>query len=101
MRMLMHVKLPNKEFNDYIKDGSISEKIKRILDDIRPEAVYFTEYQGRRGAIIIVDVSEPSAIPKIAEAWFLLFNAELEWHIVMNPEDIEKAGLDKIAKKWL
>ncbi len=101
MRMLIHVKLPNKEFNDYIKDGSISEKIKRILDDIRPEAVYFTEYRGRRGAIIIVDVSEPSAIPKIAEAWFLLFNAELEWHIVMNPEDIEKAGLDKIAKKWL
>jgi hypothetical protein len=43
MRMLIHVKIPNKEFNAYAKDGSVGRKIKRILDDIRPEAVYFTE----------------------------------------------------------
>ncbi len=101
MRMLIHVKLPNKEFNDYIKDGTVTEKIKRILDDIKPEAVYFTEYLGRRGAIIIVNVPEPSAIPKISEAWFVLFNAEVEWHVAITPADLEKAGLEKVVQKWL
>jgi hypothetical protein len=100
MRMLIHVKIPNKEFNAYVKDGSVGKKIKRIFDDIKPEAVYFTEYDGRRGLIFIVDVPEPSAVPKIAEPWFLMFNAEVQCHIVMSPDDLEKAGLDNLAKKW-
>jgi hypothetical protein len=100
MRMLIHVKIPHKEFSDYVKDGSIGQKVKRILDETKPEAVYFTEYGGRRGLIMIADVSEPSAVPKIAEPWFLMFNADVKFHIVMSPEELEKAGLDKISKKW-
>ena len=100
MRMLIHVKIPNKEFNAYAKDGSVGKKIKRIFDDIKPEAVYFTEYDGQRGLIIIADVAGPSAVPKIAEPWFLIFDAEVEFHIVMSPDDLEKAGLDNLAKKW-
>jgi len=97
--MLIHVKIPHKEFNAYVKDGSIGQKIKRIFDEVKPEAVYFTEYDGKRGLIMIVDVAEPSAVPKISEPWFLLFNADVEFHIVMSPDELEKAGLDKIAKK--
>lgn len=98
--MLIHVKIPNKEFNAYVRDGSVGKKIKRIFDDIGPEVVYFTEYDGQRGLIIIVDVPEPSAVPKIAEPWFLIFDAGVECHIVMSPDDLEKAGLDNLAKKW-
>ncbi len=100
MRMLIHVKIPHKEFNVYVKDGSIGRKMKQILDDIKPEAVYFTEYCGRRGLIMIADVAGPSAVPAIAEPWFLLFNADVEFHVVMSPDELEKAGLDKLAKKW-
>jgi hypothetical protein len=100
MRMLIHVKIPHKEFNAHVKDGSIEKKIKRILDEIEPEAVYFTEYDGWRGVILIADVAEPSAVPGIAEPWFLVFNADVEFHIVMSPDDLEKAGLNKLAKKW-
>lgn len=28
------------------------------------------------------------------------FNAEVEFHIVMSPEDLERAGLDELGKKW-
>ena len=100
MRMLIHVKMPHKEFNVYVKDGTIGRKMKQILDDIKPEAVYFTEYCGRRGLIMIADVAGPSAVPKIAEPWFLLFDADVEFHIVMSPDELEKGGLDKLAKKW-
>jgi hypothetical protein len=100
MRMLIHVKIPHKEFNVYVKDGSIGRKMKQILDDIKPEAVYFTEYNGHRGLIMIADVAGPSAVPAIAEPWFLLFNADVEFHIVMSPDELEKGGLDRLAKKW-
>ncbi|MCE5186645.1 MAG: hypothetical protein LLF76_11025 [Planctomycetaceae bacterium] len=100
MRMLMHVKLPPREFNAIAKNGSISQTMKRILEDAKPEAVYFTEYEGRRGLIMIVDVPEPSAVPRLAEPWFLLFNADVSFHIVMAPAELEKAGCDKLASKW-
>jgi hypothetical protein len=29
-----------------------------------------------------------------------MFNAEVEFHIVMSPDDLEKGGLDNLAKKW-
>jgi hypothetical protein len=98
--MLVHVKIPNKEFNACVKDGSVGDKVKRILDETKPEAVYFTEYDGKRGLIMLVDVTEPSAVPAIAEPWFITFDAEVEFHIVMSPAQLEKAGLDMMAKKW-
>jgi len=100
MRMLIHVKIPHKEFNSYVKDGSVEKKIKHIFDETNPETVYFTEYNGQRSLIIIADVAEPSTVPKIAEPWFLIFNADVEFHVVMSPDEIEKAGLGKLSKKW-
>ncbi len=74
--------------------------MQRILAELKPEAVYFTEHEGHRGAILIVDVAEPSRVPTFAEPWFLQFNADCEFHIVMSPEDLGKAGLDELGKKW-
>ena len=49
---------------------------------------------------MIVNVDTPSQVPVLAEPWFLLFNAECEFHIVMTPDDLAKAGLDALGKKW-
>jgi hypothetical protein len=98
--MLLHARFPHEPFNAAVKNGTVGEKIKRILDDLKPEAVYFTEYQGRRGAIMIVNVEDPSNVPAFSEPWFLVFNADCEFHIVMTPADLAKAGLDTLGKKW-
>jgi hypothetical protein len=100
MRMLVHAKLPHEPFNSAVRNGSAGKTIERILAEIKPEAVYFTEYDGRRGAIMIVDVAEASKVPSLAEPWFLSFNADVSFHIVMGPEDLGKAGLDAIGQKW-
>ena len=100
MRMLLHAKFPIEPFNTAVRDGSVGKKVQRILEELKPEAVYFTEYQGRRGAIMIVNVADPSKVPMFAEPWFLLFNADCEFHIVMTPADLAKAGLDALGKKW-
>jgi hypothetical protein len=100
MRMLLKVKFPPEEFNQAVRNGSIGQKMRRILDDLKPEAVYFTYQDGQRGAIMIIDLLDPSKVPALAEPWFLTFNADVEFHIVMTLEDLEKAGLEELGKKW-
>jgi hypothetical protein len=100
MRILLCVTLPVEPFNTFVKDGSVSAKMKRILDELKPEAAYFMEYGGRRSGMLIVHMESTSQIPSIAEPWFLTFNADIEFHPVMLPEDLAKAGLDALGKKW-
>jgi hypothetical protein len=100
MRVLMNVRIPHEEFNAAVKDGSAGSKLNRILESIRPEAVYFTEQDGHRGAIIVVDMPDPSKIPALAEPWFLTFNADVQFRVAMTPEDLKMAGLEELGKKW-
>ncbi|HSB05547.1 MAG TPA: panthothenate synthetase [Thermodesulfobacteriota bacterium] len=100
MRMLLHAKIPHKEFNAAVRDGSAEKKIKQILEETKAEAVYFTEYDGQRGAILIININDPSEVPRFAEPWFLSFNADVQFHIVMTPEELGRSGLEKIGGKW-
>jgi hypothetical protein len=100
MRMLLHVRIPHEEFNAAVRDGSVGSKMKHILEAAKAEAVYFTEYDGRRGAIMIININDPSEVPKFAEPWFLSFNADVQFHIAMTPEELGRAGLEKLGKKW-
>lgn len=100
MRFLMNVSFPHAEFNAAVKDISAGSKIQSILDDCNPEAVYFTEQNGHRGAAIVVEVDHVSEIPKLAEPWFLHFNADVEFRIAMTPEDLQEAGLEELGRKW-
>lgn len=100
MRMLLHVRIPHEKFNAAVRDGSAGSKINRILEETKPEAVYFTEYHGQRGAVMVVDVTDASKIPFYAEPWFLTFDADVELHAMMTPDDLKRAGLDALGKKW-
>lgn len=100
MRMLMTAQLPHETFNAAVRDGSIERKIQEILEEIDPENVYFTEMKGQRTALMIVDLKNPSQIPALAEPWFLTFKADVEFHVVMRPQDLQEAGLEKIGRKW-
>ncbi|HWQ92645.1 MAG TPA: panthothenate synthetase [Clostridia bacterium] len=100
MRMLLNVRMPHERFNAAVKDGTVGTKLKRILEAIKPEAAYFTEQNGQRGAVLVVDVADPSKVPALAEPWFLTFQADVEFRIAMTPEDLEKAALGECGKKW-
>jgi hypothetical protein len=100
MRMLLRVKMPHEPFNAATKDGSAGKKLQAILAEIKPETVYFTEFDGQRTAIVIVDMEDASRVPALAEPWFLTFNADVQFHVAMTPDDLGKAGLDQLGKKW-
>jgi len=49
---------------------------------------------------LIIDVPDPSKAPSFSEPWFLAFKADVEFHIAMTPDDLQKAGLEELGKKW-
>ena len=100
MRMMMHIQLPLEPFNTAVRSGTAGKIMKSILDDIKPEAAYFGERDGRRGGVLIVDVSKPSDVPRLSEPWFLKFDASVEFSICMLPEDLGQVDLEGLGKKW-
>ena len=100
MRFVMHVTLPLEKFNRAVLDGTAGQKMARILEEIRPEAAYFCATDGKRGGFLIVNVEKTSEIPRLAEPWFLTFDATVDFLPTMTPEDLAKSGLEDLGKKW-
>jgi len=100
MRMIVNVIFPVEPFNSMVRSGKVGEVIEKIIADIKPESIYFSEIEGCRGCVIVVEVPSASAVPAIAEPFFLNFDAHCEFRIAMTPEDLKNAGLDKLGEKW-
>ena len=100
MRMLLDITIPHEPFNSLVRKGVVGKKLGEILEALKPEAIYFSEHNGHRGAVAIVDLADPSKIRALAEPWFLTFNADVKFRVAMTPDDLNKAGLDALGKKW-
>ena len=102
MRILMRVTLPVETANALARKGTLGKTIGAIVDELKPECAYFGDSDGKRTGFIVVNIDGMHQIPKIAEPWFLAFNAGLELTPVMTPADLEKAGPDiaRAAKKY-
>lgn len=92
MRMLLNIRIPNEPFNTLVRDGSVGEVMAKILEEAKPEAVYFTEQHGQRGAVLVVNLDDAAAIPALAEPWFLKFNADCEMRNVARRPDESRVG---------
>lgn len=100
MRMIMRVELPIEPFNTQVRHGVIEATMQKLMEATAPEAAYFSEVNGHRGGILIVDVASPSDVPRLAEPWFLALNAEVHFQIAMTPEDLGRAHLNALGAQW-
>ena len=102
MRFLVKVNIPVEAGNEAARAGKLGTTIQSILGDLKPEAVYFTDNNGQRTALLFLEMRDASQIPAIAEPWFLAFNASIEIHPVMVPDDLAKAGsaIEAAVKKY-
>ena len=98
--MMMLLTFPIEPFNTKVRNGTIGPTMMKILDDSKPEAAYFSEREGKRGGVLIVNVDGPSDVPRLAEPWFLNLNADVEFRICMLPQDLGAANLEALGKKW-
>ena len=100
MRFLVKVNIPVEAGNEAAKAGKLGTTIQSILEELKPEAAYFGDNNGQRTAFLFLDMQDASQIPAIAEPWFLSFNGDCKFRIVMSPEDLALAGRDELVKKW-
>ena len=100
MRVLVEWEIPLEPFNSMVKDGSAGAVLQKVLDGIKPEAVFFAARDGKRGGTLVVDLPDASAIPKVAEHLFLAFEANVRFHPCMTPEDLANAGLEELGKMY-
>jgi hypothetical protein len=98
----MKVNIPVEAGNAAAKAGKLGSTIRAILEEIKPEAAYFTDTNGQRTGMLFVDMHEASQIPALCEPWFLAFNAAIEIHPVMVVDDLAKAmpAVEKISKRF-
>lgn len=100
MRMLVDIQFPLEPFNTLVKSGTADQIIQKILADLKPEAAYFAARDGKRGGTLVLDIAEASGLPAVSEPFFLHFNANVSFHPCMTPEDLGKAGLAALGKKY-
>src|ERR1700759_2369889 len=102
MRVLLKVNIPVEAGNAAVRSGKLGATIQSILEEQKPEAVYFLDDKGQRTGYLFLDLADASQIPAIAEPWMLAFNAAIELHPVMVPADLAKAGsaIEKAVKKY-
>jgi hypothetical protein len=80
--------------------SALPATIESVLADLKPEAAYFAEENGKRTAFVFFDLKDASQIPAVAEPWFLAFHAHIELRPAMNLEDLKKAGIEKAVKNY-
>ena len=67
-------------------NGTLGEKLNHMLGELNPEEVHFISKCGKRTALIFLDIPEVHLLPKLAEPFFLAFNAEVDFYPAMRSE---------------
>jgi hypothetical protein len=96
--MMLRWTVPVERGNEAIKDGSLSQTIESLIDELKPEAAYFWPENGERGGMMVFDMADPTQIPQIAEPLFMNVDAAVDFAPVMNADDLKKA-LEIVAAK--
>jgi hypothetical protein len=76
------------------------QKLGRVVEETRPEHIYFTEQDGCRAGVAVYEIADATRLCAIAEPWFLTFDAECRFSLAMTPEDLGKSGLDELGRRW-
>ena len=75
-----------------VKDPNFLKTIEGSIKKFNCEVAYFTEVNGNRTMVLVLDLPSPDMIPAIAEPLFQGFDANVEIHPAMNLEDLKKAN---------
>ena len=91
MRFMITCRIPVEKGDELAKAAGLHSTIHSIMEELKPEAAYFSEIEGGRGAYIVVNVDDASQISSIAETLFLGLGATIQVHRVMVPEELGQA----------
>ena len=94
MKFLLRLHMPTEYGNKMLQDPNFPKILEGVLNQIKPEAVYFTPFEGERGIYMIVNLSSADMIATISEPLWNTFNCKLDLQPVMELKDLQQ-GLQK------
>ena len=103
MRILITFSINPEKGDQLIKEERIGETMESILEELQPEAAYFTDVEGTRGGFLVVDMEDASQMPAMTEPLLLGVGATVHMQPVMTPEDLRGAAgeaLQQMAQKY-
>lgn len=80
-----------------LQDPNFPKKLEGVLNQIKPEAVYFSSIDGERGIYMIVNLPSADMIATIAEPLWMMFSCKIDFTPVMELADLQK-GLQNLKK---
>ncbi|MFE8989419.1 hypothetical protein ACFYMI_16595 [Streptomyces collinus] len=97
MRVLLKASMDTEKANEAIRNGTLGKLLQESMEQIKPEAAYFTSDHGKRTAYLVFDMQDSWQMPVISEPFFLQLGAEITYTPVMNMEDVQK-GLSQMGR---
>jgi hypothetical protein len=97
MRVLLKASMDTEKANEAIRNGTMTKLIQESVEQIKPEAAYFTADNGQRTAFLVFDMQDSSQMPVISEPFFLNLGAKISYTPIMNLEDVQK-GLSQLGR---
>ena len=94
MKFLIRLHMPTESGNRMLQDPNFPKKLEGVLNQIKPEAVYFAPIEGERGIYMVVNIPSADMIAGISEPLWMAFNCKLDFTPVMELSDLQK-GLQK------
>jgi hypothetical protein len=91
MRVLVRAIIPTVAGNKMVKDPNFLKNLEDYIQKFNCEATYFTDVNGNRTMVFVLDLPSPDMIPDIVEPLFQGFDANVEIHPAMNLDDLKKA----------
>jgi hypothetical protein len=102
MRFMLTFRIPPEKGNALAREGNLRSTVGSIVEQINPEAAYFTPMEGARGGYLVLNMDDASQIAAMAEPLFIGLDASVQIHPVMTGEDLDKAtpALEQAAQRY-
>jgi hypothetical protein len=91
MRFMITCRIPVERGDELTKGSSLDSTIHSMMEELKPEAAYFSDIEGARVGYIVVNIDDASQISSIVEPLYLRLGAAIQVHRVMTPEELGKA----------
>ena len=78
MRLMLRFTIPVEKGNEAAADGSMSLAIRKLAEQLKPEAAFFHLDDGQRAGTIFFEEKEQSQMAAINEPLFASLNAKID-----------------------
>ncbi len=103
MRFMVEFKIPTQYGNEIVRSGRIEKVVKKLLEEFKPDGMYFYPAEGLRAGCLFIQSDNPSICAAIGERMWFGLQAHIRVTPVMNFEDLGKglaAEMPKIMESY-